>query len=396
MELAILLEIVKAFGRFFLNPIVYWILLLMVMSSYDRIKKERYYFLFETAPLIDETKKTISLSIIATIVLALLSLGIGIVLTYEIIIILMGILLILSITYRFSTLSASYTLGLTYVVLYFLPDSSKILQKITPLTMTSLALFIGILLFFEAILFLRMKGNDFYPTLVHSRRGLWYGLQHIKRLAIIPVFTLVPLGPFTSFGDFWPYFTVAEESYSLFIFPVLIGFHHIITGELPQRAARKLGQLILSLSFFVIVFSLLSLQLPGLSHLAVALAILGRFLIHWRYYRKDVKRPPIFIENEDDIKILGVIHHSPAQKLGFVTGETIQKINGQQISSVDHLERLISNNDGFVTFEIVGIDQKIRTIKNDIYKGDRQDLGILLTTKPYSLSASSTIEQTKN
>src|SRR5690625_1584376 len=392
MELTILLEISKAFGRFFLNPIVYWIVLLIIMSSYDRIKKERYFFLFETSPLINETKKTIHIAITATLILAILTLGAGVALTYEIIIILMGVTLLLSITYLFSTLSSSYTLALTYLILFFLTESSKMIQNITPLTMTSLALIIGILLFFESIMFLRMKTNDFYPTLVHSRRGLWYGLQHLKRLAVIPIITLVPKGPLTPLGDFWPYFTIAEQSYSLFVFPVLIGFHHVVTGELPQIAARKLGQLILSLAFFVIIFSLLSIQLPGLSLIAVVIAIVGRFFIQWQYYRKDVKRPPIFIENDNAVKILGIINDSPAQKLGLIVGETIQKVNGKQVQSVTHLDQLLKKNEGLVTFEVIGIDNKVREVSNEVYKGDRHDLGILLTAEPYSLSSSSVAE----
>lgn len=392
MDLTILLEILKAIGRFFLNPVVYWIVLLMIMSSYDRLKKERHYFLFETAPLLNETKKTIHLAITATIILAILTLGVGVALTYEIIIILMIITLLLSITYRFSTLSASYTLGLTYLVLFFLPESSKMIQKITPMTMTSLSLMIGMLLVFESIMFLRMKTNDFYPTLVHSRRGLWYGLQHLKRLAIIPIITLVPVGPLTPLANFWPYFTIADQSYSLFAFPVLIGFHHVVTGELPQIAARRFGQLILSLAFFVIIFSLLSIQLPGLSLLAVIVAIVGRLLIQWRYYRKDIKRPPIFIENDDIVKILGVTYNSPAEKLGFVIGETIQKVNNKRVKSVTHLDQLLKIDEGLVTFEVIGIDNKVRVIVNEVYKGDRHDLGILLTTEPYSLSSPSTAE----
>ena len=393
MESTILLEFIKGFGRFFLNPIVYWIIVLMIMSSYDRIKKERYYFLFETSRLASETKQTIRLTIIASILLAFLTLGVGVALTYEIIILLMGITLILSITYRLSALSASYTLGLTYIILQFLPESSAMMQKTTSLTLSSLALLIGLLLLLESIMFLRMKGNDFYPSLVHSRRGRWYGLQHLKRLAIIPLITLVPSGTLTPFGDFWPYFTIADQSYSLFVFPVLIGFHHVVTGELPQHAARKLGQLIMSLASLVIIFSLLSIQLPGLSFVAVIIAISGRFLIHWQYYKKDVQRPPIFIENDRTVKILGLIHDSPAEKLGFFIGETIQKVNGKRITSVAQFDQLLKINEGLVTFEVVGIDNKVRQIDNNRYVGDRLDLGILLTARPYSLQASSALRQ---
>lgn len=384
MELTIIQEILKAFGRFFMNPIVYWIVLLMTMSSHDRIKKERFYFSLKIAPLIDETKQTLKIALLATLTLALLTLGVGVAFTYEIIIIFTSITFLLSIMYRLSTLSASYALGLTYLMLFFLPDTSKIIQQITPLTMTSLSLMIGILLCFEAMMFLQLKENNFYPTLIRSRRGLWYGLQHLKRLAVIPVVALVPKGPLTPLGDFWPFFTIADQSYTIFIFPVLVGFHHVVTGELPQRAAQRLGRFVLSLAFFVIIFSLLSIQLPGLSLFAVLIAIVGRILIQWQYYRKDIKRSPLFIEGDHQVKVLGVVQDSPAQKLGFITGETIQKVNDKTITSVAQLKQILNEQYGQVTFEVIGLDNKIRRIKNDTYRGNDLELGLILMTKPAS------------
>lgn len=384
MELTIIQEILKAFGRFFMNPIVYWIVLLMIMSSHDRIKKERFYFSLKIAPLIDETKQTLKIALLATLTLALLTLGVGVAFTYEIIIIFTSITFLLSIMYRLSTLSASYALGLTYLMLFFLPDTSKIIQQITPLTMTSLSLMIGILLCFEAMMFLQLKENNFYPTLIRSRRGLWYGLQHLKRLAVIPVVALVPKGPLTPLGDFWPFFTIADQSYTIFIFPVLVGFHHVVTGELPQRAAQRLGRFVLSLAFFVIIFSLLSIQLPGLSLFAVLIAIVGRILIQWQYYRKDIKRSPLFIEGDHQVKVLGVVQDSPAQKLGFITGETIQKVNDKTITSVAQLKQILNEQYGQVTFEVIGLDNKIRRIKNDTYRGNDLELGLILMTKPAS------------
>lgn len=384
MELTIIQEILKAFGRFFMNPIVYWIVLLMIMSSHDRIKKERFYFSLKIAPLIDETKQTLKIALLATLTLALLTLGVGVAFTYEIIIIFTSITFLLSIMYRLSTLSASYALGLTYLMLFFLPDTSKIIQQITPLTMTSLSLMIGILLCFEAMMFLQLKENNFYPTLIRSRRGLWYGLQHLKRLAVIPVVALVPKGPLTPLGDFWPFFTIADQSYTIFIFPVLVGFHHVVTGELPQRAAQRLGRFVLSLAFFVIIFSLLSIQLPGLSLFAVLIAIVCRILIQWQYYRKDIKRSPLFIEGDHQVKVLGVVQDSPAQKLGFITGETIQKVNDKTITSVAQLKQILNEQYGQVTFEVIGLDNKIRRIKNDTYRGNDLELGLILMTKPAS------------
>lgn len=385
MALTIGEEIFKAFSRFFLNPLVYWIILLIFISSRDRIKKEHFYFKTKIASLFDETKQTFKVTWIASCLLMILTLGIGVVFTYEMIIFLMIFTFLLSIMYRYATLSASYALGLTYLLLFFLPKHSKMIEQITPLTMTSLPLLIGVLLCFEAWMFLQMKQNDFYQTIVRSRRGLWYGLHHLRRLAIVPVITLVPKGPFTSFGDFWPFFTIADESYTIFIFPVLVGFHHVVAGELPFNAAKKIGWQILSLAFFVIIFSLLSIQFLGLSFIAVILAIVGRIFIQWQYFQKDTKRPPLFIEGDDDVRILGIVQGSPAEKLGFKIGEIIKTFNDERIRSTKRLEQLIELNRGLGTYRVIGEDHQVRLIDNDSYQGSFKDFGILLTAKPKHL-----------
>ncbi|WP_165589210.1 hypothetical protein [Oceanobacillus caeni] len=38
------MEVLKGIGRFFLNPLVYWSILLVVFSGYKRIKDERLDF----------------------------------------------------------------------------------------------------------------------------------------------------------------------------------------------------------------------------------------------------------------------------------------------------------------------------------------------------------------
>lgn len=387
MDTAILLDILKAFGRFFLNPIVYWIILLMVMPTYDRVKKEQYYFLHETAEIFAETKRTIKVSVIATIFLAAFTLGAGVAFTYEIIIVLMALTLLLSIMYRYSLLSPSYIFGLTFMFLFFMPNSSTMIKKITPLTMSALAVIIGILLIFEGILFFTMRRNDFFPTLVRSRRGLWLGMQHLKRLAIIPAIVLVPTGSIQSIGEFWPYFVINNETYSLFIFPAVIGFHQIVTGELPAVAAKKLGRLIILLGLFVFVFSLLSISMPGMALIAVVIAIVGRALIQILHYVIDAKRPPVFIEGSNSLKILGVINKSPAEQLGFITGETIVSFNGEPINRIDEFNRVIKKSEGIGTFELIDENNKVRKIDNKSYKGDRHDLGILFAARPFSLKS---------
>src|SRR5699024_8172918 len=116
-----LIEIAKAIGKFFLNPLFYWGILLVVIAGYRRIKKERLFFGSRVFDIFSEWKNTWILSLLSGLLISAILLGVGIVFSYETIITLIIIAIILSITMRYTMLSVSYTIGLTYLLLLFLP-----------------------------------------------------------------------------------------------------------------------------------------------------------------------------------------------------------------------------------------------------------------------------------
>src|SRR5690625_7757228 len=78
-----------------------------------------------------------------------------------------------------------------------------------------------------------------------------------------------------------------------------------------------------------------SLYISYLSITAVIIAVFGRALIHYTFYKKDVKKPPIFFELHKKVRVLGVVEDSPAQRLGFNVGNKIEDINGKAIHSFE-------------------------------------------------------------
>src|SRR5690625_7674452 len=112
-----------------------------------------------------ERKNTRSLSICAGLVIYLLSLCIGVVFTYETIMLLSTVIIILSIVSRFNLLSASYTIGITYLLILLSPLILENQSYVSPdlfanVNVLSLLFLLGIFLFVEAILLVRMKRND--------------------------------------------------------------------------------------------------------------------------------------------------------------------------------------------------------------------------------------------
>src|SRR5690625_3265058 len=138
-----------------------------------------------------EVKDTWPIALLAGLIISLFTAGIGVTFTYEIIIILSAFIVILSITYHYTFLSASYTLGFTFIVLKFLAYKQPDNPLYSPEFFTSFALLIGWVLLFEAMLYLRTKERDTFPDVVRSQRGKWLGLHHLRKVTVIT--TLVPL-----------------------------------------------------------------------------------------------------------------------------------------------------------------------------------------------------------
>ena len=108
-----LTEGVKALGKLFLQPLLYWSIILIVISGYQRIKRERINFGYKIFDVFYEWKHTWRFSLVFGLIISMITLGIGVVFTYETIVLLSIVVILLSMTGKFHLLSPSYTIGLT-------------------------------------------------------------------------------------------------------------------------------------------------------------------------------------------------------------------------------------------------------------------------------------------
>lgn len=385
-----LIELVKGIGKFFLNPLAYWSVILIFLVGYKRIKEERRQFGFKLFDSFSEWIRTWKLSLLLGVFISLVTIGAGMVFSYDVIILLAIVSIILSLTLNYSMLSPSYTIGFTFLLILLssliLENQSIIDPKLfTGVNFTSFAVLLGIFLIVEALLLKRTNRNETFPELVLSERGLWIGQHRLKKLSIIPFFVVVPSGLIIPFAPFWPFFDIGGESYGLLLIPFLIGFNHVIRGSLPQLAAKRLTKSMILLGSLVLIFALGSIYAPlsWFSIIAVIIAILGREFINYKHRINDKESSAYFQPIDDGVKILGVVQNSPADRLGVLVGEKIVKVNGKKIYDGNQFYNCLS--DGSVNFKLEVIDDagEIRHVQSSLYEGDHHELGIIFTSKPY-------------
>lgn len=382
-----MIETAKGIGRLFLNPLLYWTVLLVIITGIKRIKQERNDFGYKIFDVFVELKHTWLFAIGAGLVISIITIGIGFVYSYAFILLLSVVTILLSVSFRFSLLSASYTLGVTYLVVLFFPfllERQNVIDHhlFSVISLSSISLLMGLLLLAEAILLVRVKRNETFPRLSLSNRGNWVGKHQIKKLSIIPFFMLVPAGLITPFAPYWPYFSIGNETYSLLLFPFIIGVDYLVGADVATKTAKQLGRAIAYLACLVIIMGIGSLYLPWLSLLAVFTGIVGKEMIHYRHRQIEKQKHTYFYQQPDGLKVLGIIPGTPAERLGILVGETIVKVNGKKVSQAFELYEALQASGAFFKLDILDDNGELRFLQSPFYEGEHHKLGIVFLTEP--------------
>lgn len=382
-----LIELAKGIGRFFLNPLFYWFIIITFFASTSRIKQERKKFGSKIYDLYDEVYGTRLLSLLFGLGLIAVSLLLGVVLHNLMIIGLILFTILFSIHKKFTWLSSAYTFGFTTIALLFSPYYRDYLPEllqsdITVYQWVAFTTLMGLLLLFEAVILLKVGQDQTFPEIMKSKRGKWVGQHRIKKIALLPFGTLIPAGLITPFAEWWPVIEFGENTYGILFFPIIIGFEHVIRGSLPVKSAKAFSQSLFILGFLVIGFSISGYFMGVFTIVSVVVALIGREWLSYRWKLKDQDRGILFSPNSQGLKILAIIPGSPAEDLGLLIGETIVKVNGEKIEEQSEFYQALQMNSAFCKLDIIDERGELRFAQRALYQGDHHELGIIFACDP--------------
>ncbi|MYL54044.1 PDZ domain-containing protein [Pontibacillus yanchengensis] len=378
-----LLEVAKGIGRLFLHPLFYWAICLTFLASIARIKRERRDFGIKLFNIFSEWKGTWGTSLLAGLILSIITISSGIVFPYAMVLLWTAIVILVTIMKRFSWLSAAYTASITFLVFLFLPEDTlsflptSWVDGLNQASIIFMPILIGTLLIVEAVLMKRQHSNSSFPQYIKGSRGKIIGQHRVKKLALIPAFFLIPGGAIEPFAPWWPTFSIGGGSFGLMLVPLLIGYELVIKGISPKRAASQLGNYLIVLSFIVIGLGIGGMYVPMLSLIGVVVAFLGRevsaFIVKW----KDQGHNPYFTPRHDGLPVLGVIPHSTADKMGLLVGERIEKVNNYHVSNEEEFHKALQSNGAYCKIEVRDTNGEIRFAQRAMYEGDHYELGLV-------------------
>ncbi|MEH7387500.1 PDZ domain-containing protein [Bacillus sp. JJ1521] len=383
-----LLEFAKGIGRFFLHPMFYYFAGYCVLLGYFRVKRERRAFHIRVEDGFYDLRSLLPGGWLAGLLISVATIAAGVVIPFGSIVLIAIVTLLLSLPIKTRLLSPAYILGISFFGIILLSELSvennfitRLLDDLGNTSLASIAILLGALLLVEGILILKKGHIGTSPDLLKSKRGLPVGAHVTQRLWLAPVFLLIPGEALTTHYEWWPVFTVSGEAYSLILVPFGIGFYHKVKSMLPTQSIPVVGKRVILLGIVITALAVASIWFPVTAIIAACFALAGRELIYLQHYFMDESKPSIFSQRNQGLLVLGIIPQSPADKMQIKIGETIAKVNGIQVKTVQEFYMALQKNRALCKLDVLDINGEVRFIQRALYEGEHHELGILFVNE---------------
>lgn len=364
----------KAVPLLFLkHPLVYWTIILSFIISYRRKHTEVFLFNKAVTNRFLEWNNTFILSLFASLSISFISLVFGLVITYEVILILCIVIIASTYVYHLKYASAAYTIGITYLLL---AKSIQNHYEKNIVILASITILIGLFLIIEAALLKSVKNKHSAPEILQTNRSGLFGQLNLNKISFIPFFIFVPGNAITSIIPLWPTFTLGDETYGLVLIPFFIGFNYLFYGSLPENGVKAAANRMFLLGVVVTLLSIGSLFIPFISPFIVLIAIIGRLIIQFSVTKVEQRTIPLFLDKNEYVTVLWVVKGSPAAKIGLQIGDKIVKVNNQHVDDVNAFYSLLHLHHSIVQLDIIDSSGSQRVISAALFSKDQAELGL--------------------
>ncbi|MFC0013599.1 MULTISPECIES: hypothetical protein [Allobacillus] len=380
-----LVEIGLGILRVTWQPLLYAAIIFAFWTGYKRIEKERKQFGHRIFEMTAEWKGTWLTGLLFGLLLSGGILLAGGLISYEWMLFVSAITVLFLLFNQTRLLSPIYTVGISAITIWLLNffDVTIINQTISDaiyavdlvfVSYIMLALFLA-----EIILVATTKRSRTFPGLEKSDRGKFVGFHSAKRLMFVPFF--VPIQgtalQLEQWLPWWPMFEMGSTTFSLMLFPAIIGFQQRFHSTLSDHGAKQLAKK-LTLLFILLVALAVGLYIyPEWVYVFLGVAVVGRLVIQWATFVSESGKRSIYSPQPDGIKIVGIIPHSPADEMGLVVGEKIVRVHDQPVSNEHEFYEIMRVNQTYCKLSVKNLDGEIRFVQRPIYQNERHELGLV-------------------
>ncbi|MCM3088133.1 PDZ domain-containing protein [Bhargavaea ginsengi] len=383
----ILFELLQAAGRFFMNPLLYMILLFSVLLGYTRVRRERRNFRVRVDEGLTEFRRLLKESWLIALVLSFVIAGAGLAVPKGWLVLFCGFMLAAVLLFRYQAGAPVYAAGLAALAYWLIGryDISTDWPVIgwtyagisgeEAVTITAIA---GLLTAAEGLLIRKYAARDSSPLLLKTGRGLQGAAYRTKRLWLLPLLFAVPGGPLEEMLPYWPQFTLGGSSYYLILIPAVIGFEHTAKHDLPGQVYGGYGKVVFATGLGVTAAAFLGLWEPLAAWAVLAIGFIVRMVITIMAAVRENKGNFAVAPRSDGVVVAAVLPGSPADKMGILPGETIRKVNGVTVTDERELYEAIQVNAAHCRVEVLNMEGELRLCQHVIFRHDHHRMGLLV------------------
>lgn len=387
MFMEILIEVLMAIGRFFMNPLLYVALLVAIGLGYFRVKKERHFFNTRIIWGWSEFHGLWREALFLAFLISVVSVAAGLTVTPTFLLIVMALSIVGLVTFFLPLLSASYLAAIAVALIWWMNEEqwgfsflgltlegTNILDGLA----VTVAILVGVLLIAEGLLIRSTTSPFSSPRIEKTKRGLTGIVYKTKRIWLLPLLLVVPGDAIQEYFPYWPQFSLGSEMFSLVIFPFILGNSQFARRTLPMYLLPRIGRSVLTLGVVVLAVGLGSLFMPIIGVGALALAVVGRLVISISFAMKQRNDVYAVAPRSAGAVIAAVLPDSPAEKMGLLVGETIKKVNGIPVVNSIELYEALQLNAAHCRLEVLDHQNELRLTQHVIYSDDSYRIGLLL------------------
>jgi hypothetical protein len=396
-----MVTIVAGIPAFFTNPFTYLLLLVIGLQWKRQVDMERRLFSARLHTVAEGVLQSVFYGCLGGLLVSLSFIGLGVVFSLEAFLYIWIIALVLLLFHvRFLCFAyAGAILGMFALLARWFPQGQDIVmlkdiwQSLAGIYIPSLFVMVAVLHMAEALL-IYLGAKRATPIFIQSKRGRLVGAYHIQHFWLVPMFLIVEgnQGSLAPLFTGWPLFSgQAIVPLSLLLLPAVLGFSEQAISSTPEQKSRFAAKWLTIYSLILLGISFAAVYVSELLLLvAIVFSFVGHEALIWYSRWSEHNRTPIYVHPPEGLKILAVIPHTPAQKMGLQAGEVIVKVNGQPVRRRKELYRSLKQNLTFCKLEVLNLDGNLKFSKSSLYEQDHHQLGVILAPDeevPYYLES---------
>lgn len=221
------------------------------------------------------------------------------------------------------------------------------------------------------------KETSFSPRFNKTKRGKKIATYRLTPFWLMPLVLIIPGEAFTELFDWWPVFSIGNESYSFFVLPILNGLRYTVQSQVPKEATGKIAKELFFVALIGLICVIGSFWEPLLSIGGLAVLFLGGIIVLLRHYTREKNSPRLYAPADQGLKIIGIRPDTPAEKMKLQVGETVTECNEIPIETEDDFYEALAKNSVYCHLKVKDINGEPRLTETALYADDPHGLGVV-------------------